>query len=144
MSGIQNQPSFPDKFKPTRRGGARVNAGRPLGRKTKATLEAKATLSELAREYTQVALDALVRVASSLQSSDSATVAAAVALLDRGYGRPSQSIDVTGASSGPVLNYISLAGMEPDVLEELRARALEAIKASDPKLLDGTPYKVNK
>lgn len=76
------------------RGGKRAGAGRPLGAKSRATKEAKATLEELARSYTDRALNTLISVAEKSES-DSARVAAATALLDRGYGRPHQSQTVT-------------------------------------------------
>ena len=68
-------------------GGIREGAGRPVGAGNKATSELKLNLSELAREYTIDALDALVDVMKS-GKSDSARIAAATAILDRGYGRP--------------------------------------------------------
>ena len=46
-------------------------------------------LSKLAREYTNDALDTLVEVIQSSQS-DSARIAA-IAILDRGYGRPTKT-----------------------------------------------------
>jgi len=68
-------------------GGMREGSGRPVGAGNKATSELKLNLSELAREYTIDALDALVDVMKS-GKSDSARIAAATAILDRGYGRP--------------------------------------------------------
>ena len=68
-------------------GGMREGSGRPAGAVNRATSELKLNLSELAREYTNDALDALVEVMQSSQS-DSARIAAATAILDRGYGRP--------------------------------------------------------
>jgi hypothetical protein len=68
-------------------GGMREGSGRPAGVVNKATSGLKLNLSELAREYTHDALDALVEVMQSSQS-DSARIAAATAILDRGYGRP--------------------------------------------------------
>jgi hypothetical protein len=68
-------------------GGIREGAGRPVGAGNKATSELKFNLSELARQYTNDALDTLVDVMKSGQS-DSARIAAATAILDRGYGRP--------------------------------------------------------
>lgn len=70
-------------------GGARDGAGRPPGTPNKATVEQKATLSDLAREHTDLALSTLVEVAQT--GSDSARVAAANALLDRAYGKPVQA-----------------------------------------------------
>lgn len=72
-------------------GGKRAGAGRRVGSKAKATAEAKQALEALAREHTDVALDALAAVAKSSES-DAARVSASVALLDRGYGRPRQQI----------------------------------------------------
>jgi len=68
-------------------GGMREGSGRPAGAINKATSGLKLSLSELAREYTNDALDALVDVMQSSQS-DSARIAAATTILDRGYGRP--------------------------------------------------------
>ena len=71
-------------------GGMREGSGRPLGSVNKATKELKLNLSELAREYTQDSLMTLVDVMQSSQS-DSARIAAATAILDRGYGRPTKT-----------------------------------------------------
>jgi len=71
-------------------GGTREGSGRPAGAANKATSGLKLNLSELAREYTNDALDALVEVMQSSQS-DSARIAAATAILDRGYGRPTKT-----------------------------------------------------
>jgi len=71
-------------------GGMREGSGRPVGAVNKATSELKFNLSELARLHTNGALDALVDVMKSGQS-DSARIAAATAILDRGYGRPTKT-----------------------------------------------------
>lgn len=52
-------------------------------------------IRSLARGSTELALKTLAGVASNGQS-ESARVAAAVALLDRGWGKPVQSIDHSG------------------------------------------------
>lgn len=83
------------------RGGKRPGAGRPQGRKDKATIEQLATLEELAREHTPLALDTLARVCASSES-DAARVSAAQALLDRAYGKPKQAIEHTGKDGEPV------------------------------------------
>lgn len=81
-------------------GGKREGAGRPTGRRNAATVEQKATLTELAQQYTDIALRALVEVATT--GSDNARVAASTALLDRGYGRPRQAVEVAGEEGGPL------------------------------------------
>lgn len=72
-----------------RRGGKRAGAGRPSGRKNKATVAQKLTLEELARTHTDTALAVLVEVAQHGQS-EAARVSAANSILDRGYGKPRQ------------------------------------------------------
>lgn len=85
----------------SKRGGKRPGAGRPKGSRDRATVEQKATLQELARAHTDVALNTLVSVAQASES-DSARVAAATALLDRGYGKARQSLEVGGDPDNPL------------------------------------------
>ncbi len=78
-------------------GGRRFGAGRPAGSRNKATLVREAdakTLTDLAREKTEAALKALESVMNDANASASARVAAAVALLDRAWGRPAQRVEV--------------------------------------------------
>lgn len=77
------------------RGGKRVGAGRPKGAKDRLTREAGATISEMARAYTDDALAALVKIARSGES-EAARVSAANALLDRAYGKAAQPVEHTG------------------------------------------------
>lgn len=83
------------------RGGKRPGAGRKPGSKDKATVEQAGTLSELARAHTGAALSVLVQVAQSSES-DAARVSAANAILDRGYGKPTQPTEITGKDGGPI------------------------------------------
>lgn len=76
----------------SKRGGARPGAGRPKGVPNKAT----ASIRDAAREYTEQALLTLAEVMADEEQPAAARVSAANALLDRGYGKPSQSVDVTG------------------------------------------------
>ena len=71
----------------SKHGGRREGAGRPAGVPNKATKEQGARLSELAKSYTDIAFSTLVEVAMS-GSSDTARIAAANSILDRGYGKP--------------------------------------------------------
>ena len=77
------------------RGGKRAGAGRKPGVPNKASRE----LKELAREYTEEAVGALVRVLRDKEAPASAQVAAATAILDRGHGKPTQHIDAEHAGS---------------------------------------------
>jgi hypothetical protein len=101
------------------RGGKRPGAGRPQGGKSRATKQAKATLSELARAHTATALKVLVDVASTGES-ESARVAAANAILDRAYGKPSQSHQHTGPGGGPIPT-VDLTHMSDDDIDRLEA-----------------------
>lgn len=74
----------------SQRGGRRDGAGRPVGSRNRATVDMKARLSELARQHTWSAFDTLLDVCENGQS-DSARIAAAVALLDRGFGKPREA-----------------------------------------------------
>jgi hypothetical protein len=83
-------------------GGKRPGAGRPKGSRSRATIEHKATLEELARAHTATALSVLVEIASKPTATDSARVAAASAILDRGYGKPRQATEISGPNGGPI------------------------------------------
>ena len=92
-------------------GGIREGSGRPAGADNKATSELKLSLSELAREYTNNALDTLVEVMQSSQS-DSARIAAATAILDRGYGRPTKttSLEVNAPFAPTEIRLVAYTG----------------------------------
>lgn len=96
------------KINPSRRGGARPGAGRPKGRKNRRTLEIEAA----AKKYANDALKALVEVAKT-GSTEGARVSAAVALLDRGYGRPRQALEHTGEQGGPLQIAITHEVIDP-------------------------------
>ena len=68
-------------------GGFRDGAGRPSGSTNKSSPEQSQRLSELAKVYTEEALQTLVDVARNGRT-DAARVSAANALLDRAYGKP--------------------------------------------------------
>jgi hypothetical protein len=63
--------------------------GRQAGTPNKATREVKL----LAREYTSLAIEALVEVMTDTNAAPVARVKAAEALLDRGHGRPTQHVE---------------------------------------------------
>jgi len=92
-------------------GGMREGTGRPVGAVNKATSGLKLNVSELAREYTSDALDTLVDVMKSSQS-DSARIAAATAILDRGYGRPTKttSLEVNAPFVPTIIELVAYTG----------------------------------
>lgn len=79
-------------------GGKRPGAGRKPGRVSKAKRE----LADMAKDHAESALDVLAEIMQDNQQPAAARVSAANALLDRGYGKPAQAVQVTGAEGGPV------------------------------------------
>jgi hypothetical protein len=69
-------------------------AGALSHRASAAPAQERRELREAAREFTDDALQALVSICKN-GKTESARVAAANALLDRGYGKPAQTIDST-------------------------------------------------
>lgn len=63
-------------------------SGNPAGRP-----KADKNIRELARQYTEEALDILVAVARNPKASNTARVHASCAILDRGWGKPSMFIE---------------------------------------------------
>lgn len=66
-------------------------SGNPGGRP-----KAVAKVQDLARIHTEAAIGTLVEIMSDDTAAKPARVAAAVAILDRGYGKPVQPIDGDG------------------------------------------------
>ena len=97
------------------RGGRRPGAGRPRGSNGAKTLELRVS----AGEHAVAAIAALVNVMQHGRS-ESARVAAAIALLDRAYGKPRQSLEHSGPGGQPIALK---AQVDPtDVRARIRAR----------------------
>lgn len=96
-SGRQNQKEIKMA---NGRGGARSGAGRPVGARSKATKQAKATLADLAKAYAPEALKTLADVMRTGES-ESARVTAANSILDRGFGKPVQATTEIPADKMP-------------------------------------------
>jgi hypothetical protein len=84
-------------------------SGNPGGRPKGVTKLVVADVRALARTYGEDAIGALVRVMGNVKTP-SARVSAAIAVLDRGYGKPSQRMDVAG---GLTLESLIMASLEP-------------------------------
>lgn len=78
------------------RGGKREGAGRPKGSRSAATKDQIAGIADLAKEHTDQALAALVEIMTGGES-EAARVSAANSILDRGYGKPQQTVDNTSS-----------------------------------------------
>lgn len=105
------------------KGGRREGAGRPVGAVNKAT----ASLKDAAQVYTEQALATLASIMLSDSEGGAARVAAANALLDRGYGKPKQSVEASGPDGGPIQTEatIDTSGL---TREQLQAVASIAVK----------------
>ncbi len=79
------------------------------GGRPKVTLPDGRTLSDLAREHTPKAVQALVGVLTKADASDAAIVSAATALLDRGWGRPRQDMGIEMKSDESIAALLEAA-----------------------------------
>jgi hypothetical protein len=73
-------------------------SGNPSGRPRRAQ-----DLAALAREHTEAAIEVLVEIMTNTAASPGARIAAANALLDRGYGKAPQSADAEPSNSDAFL-----------------------------------------
>ena len=86
-------------------------SGNPGGRPKGVSKLVVADVRVLARAYGEDAIEALVSIMGNAKTPPAARVAAAIAVLDRGYGKPSQRMDMAGTVT---LEALILAGMKPD------------------------------
>lgn len=103
----ENTPS--DAIRDSRGHFLKGKSGNPGGRP-----QGVEEVQELARKYTPEAISALARIAQK-GKSESASVMAATALLDRGWGKPGQSVTVKGSLT----------------LEQLVVQSMEAASRED-------------
>lgn len=90
---------------------AKGESGNPGGRPS-----GLGEIRDIARQHTDAAIETLVKVMENKEASPSARVAAATALLDRGWGRPAQTINAN------IEGEQSLT----DILQEMSERRLKA------------------
>ena len=64
--------------------------------------KAKTEIRSLARSHTKAALKTLAAISKNVEAPCAARVSAAVALLDRGWGKPAQALQVSGEDGGPI------------------------------------------
>jgi hypothetical protein len=107
MTDEQSEPTIANS-PPTRRGGfVKGISGNPSGRPKLKGEEREAM--ELARKYGKRAIRRLAQLMRS--KNERVAVAAAQALLDRGFGKPAQAI--TGAGGAPLIPSSILMGAGP-------------------------------
>ena len=82
------------------------------GRKKGTPNKSTAKIKELAQTYSTDALKTLATIMLTSEN-DTAKIAAAKELLDRGYGKPTQALEHSGPDGGPVVvQRIELVGLE--------------------------------
>jgi len=120
-------------------GGRRSGAGRPKGSPNQVTSVPRLVVGELARTFTDDALYTLVDIAKNGRT-ESARVSAAIALLDRGYGRPPQSMELTGVDGkdlipqAPMGVLIVPGVMTEQVWEKMMSAPVDILVSGDRAL----------
>jgi hypothetical protein len=71
-------------------------SGNPGGRPKGVSKLVVADVRALAKTYGEAAIEALVSIMGNAKTPPAARVAAAIAVLDRGFGKPSQRMDMAG------------------------------------------------
>jgi hypothetical protein len=89
-------------------------SGNPCGRKRKTDDDRK--VEELARAYGLEAIETLASIMRSAKAPASARSAAAQAVLDRGFGRPQQSIRHGGEEDAAPIRIESMSDFQPEQL----------------------------
>ena len=84
------------------------------------------SLSDLARDHTQAAIEALVSVLDDKKAPASARVQAASAVLDRGWGRPTQNIEASVSKSFLADELDAAVRREEARLRESRANSVRS------------------
>ncbi len=105
---------------------AKGQSGNPGGR-PRGDLNVIANLAIEARKYSRLALGTLVEMCRKGETQ-ALRFNAAIALLDRGYGRPTQSLDLKTDSPAVQLNFFENIALED---QRLIAESLRAIE-TDP------------
>ena len=96
-------------------GGKREGAGRPKGSRNKVTADIKA----IAQSFGEEAIKGLIEISRDAEAPHAARVAAFREVLDRGYGKAKQGIEMTGGDGGPVetvtrIELVALDGQSAD------------------------------
>ena len=79
-------------------GGPRPGSGRKPGKVSAAKLD----IAERAKSHGEAALLTLADIMADPEAPHNARVSAANALLDRGFGRPMQALEMSGKDGGPI------------------------------------------
>ena len=92
-----------------RSGGPRPGSGRKSGLLDKA----KQDIISAAKDLAPSALKTLESIHGNINEAAGARVSAAIAILDRGYGKPSQSLEHTGQGGGDIKHDVVIRIVRP-------------------------------
>lgn len=92
-----------------KRGGSRPGAGRKAGVPNKINRQIK----DLAGQHDELAIQTLADIAANAETAAAARVSAAIALLDRAHGKPSQAVQVGGDEENPLVHLIKRTVVDP-------------------------------
>lgn len=82
--------------------------GERRGGRTKGTPNrATASIRDIARQYTDEAIEALVTVMRDVDAPSAAVIGAANSILDRAYGKPSQMVEGAGENGEHIVSLIT-------------------------------------
>lgn len=102
------------KIQTSKRGGARPGAGRKPGKVS----AAKRALSEMAKDHAEAAIQTLAAIHADDEAPPAARVSAAVAILDRAYGKPPQMLDLTSSDGSMTPKPTIIEFVSPDMDDE--------------------------
>lgn len=92
-------------------------------------------LAVLCRAKTREAIDTLLKIMKNGRAPAAARVSAACAILDRGYGKPLQSVELSGIDGGPIetvnVTDIEAARSIAFLLEEGKQAVLRAQRSGN-------------
>ncbi|MGP1614730.1 MAG: hypothetical protein ACTS5Y_06695 [Pollutimonas bauzanensis] len=92
-------------------------------------------IRDIARQHTDTAINTLVAIMNDAAATSSARVGAATALLDRGWGRPAQTIEAT-ITPGVNAMDSALDDMASELLAKMRKDA-PSLKTNGTLLAEG-------
>jgi len=93
-------------------------------------------VQDLARQHTPEAIATLVEICGDKVAPPSARVAAATAILDRGWGRPMQQVHVEAQTS---VLPAELAALSPEDKRRAAEIIMRGLAAEDAKLIEVEP-----
>jgi hypothetical protein len=112
------------KSKKSKRGGRRIGAGRKKGVPNKLTFE----LKEAAAKHGDEALKAILQVLRDEETPPNVVVLAAKELLDRGFGKPAQEIDLNADFKLNKDFLLNIENTYVNVMESARERQIQVYR----------------